>query len=237
MNTKVLNIVLIASVILLVLFNLKTCRNFKDEKLRNEAINDTLTSYIDKNGTQVSKIKVLTAESKKTLLQLNSNDSTIVWLQKLVKDYKGKINSAIVFSNSTSNIGVSESKVVYVDSFYRDSILVIYPEYSTEWNDRWSEGLIRANRDSIFRSFKVKNEYEITLGALRNGWFKRKEYEVVVRNLNPNTLTSELRSFQVRAKPKILSLGIQTGYGIGLIDFKPTPYIGLGLGINLIGVK
>lgn len=228
MKSRVLNIVLIASVLLLVLFNLRTCRNFKDEKLRNEAINDTLTSYIDKNGTQVSKIKVLTAESKKTLLQLNSRDSTIVWLQQLVKDYKGKINSAIVFSNSTSEIGVSESKVVYVDSF---------PEYSTEWKDRWSEGFIRANRDSIFRSVKIKNEYEITLGALRNGWFKRKEYEVVVRNLNPNTLTSELRSFQVKEKPKIITLGIQAGYGFGLIDLKPTPYVGLGLGINLIGIK
>lgn len=215
----------------------RSCESNRIAIAHNEQINDTLRSYIDENGIQVSRIRVLTGESKKTLLSIKSKDSTIVWLQELVKSYKGKLDAAIVLSGTTSSVGSTGTIVSRSDTVYIDSLIYIYPEYYSEWNERWDSGFIRANRDSIHRQVKVHNEYEITLGSVSNGWFKKKTYDVMVKNLNPNTRTEELRSFQVKENPKRISLGIHAGYGLSLSTFQPTPYIGIGVGFNLLGVK
>lgn len=232
---KVIAVLIIIILMLLGLWRNQASKTQEAKDITN-AITDELETERNKYGQEVAKIAVITAESKKSLLKIGTQDSTIIALQKTVKEYKGRLNTAIVLNNQTTTKGETETVVI------RDTIIIdgeeqIAQYYETKWTNKWEDGYILAKPDSILRDIKVKNEYQITLGKVKNGWFKKKEYEVQVLNLNPNTTTQELRTFQVKEKPKRLSLGVQVGYGIGLLDFKFQPYVGVGLQYNIIGIK
>lgn len=203
----------------------------------NDVLGDSLRISYNVNGEQEAKIKVFQAEKSKTFLKMNTKDSTIKWLQETVKDYKGRLSTAIVLGNTTRDTGRT---IVYIDRWdtlrVGDSTLV-FPTYKTEWNERWSQGSIIANKDSIYRDILVKNEYEITLGKQRNGWFKKREFEVQVLNKNPNTATNELRSFNVKVKPKRFTIGVQAGYGYSFRNNNFTPYVGVGFQYTIVPIK
>jgi len=229
----------VAVVTLVVLLLWRTCsqaKDYKEMKGLYEAAQDTLVRAKDNLGREFVKISILTAESEKALLQMKSKDSTITWLQATVEDYKGKLASATVVSNSTTSSG-STGTIVTHDTIWIDDTAYLIPVYETQWADRWEEGTIRATEDSIYRHIRVKNEFEITMGAESNGWFKKRQATVTVKNLNPNTITEELRSFQVDHHQKKLGIGIQVGYGISLASPIPSPYLGVGLDYRLISVK
>jgi len=209
----------------------QTAENF------NKAINQELRLAVNEKGQHEASIAVLTAQKEAALNNLQTKDSVILWLKETVKDYDGALNTAIVHKGVTQTKETTQTFIIRDTVQLEGELVEVKKNYSTKWSNRWEEGYILAKEDSIFRDIKVKNEYEITLGAVKNKLFKAKEYEVKVVNLNPNTKTKELRSFQVKNKPKRLSLGLQIGYGLGLIDFKPQPYLGLGLQVNLLGVK
>lgn len=203
----------------------------------NQALGDELELIRNEKGQQEASIAVLTAQKEDALLQLRSKDTVIQWLQETVKDYKGALNTAIVLNNTTETQGTTQTVIIRDTVIREGKVVRIQDFYETSWSNRWEDGYILATPDSIMRDIKVKNEYEITLGAVKNPLFKPKEYEVRVVNLNPNTSTRELRSFQVKAKPKRVSIGLQLGYGVGLIDFKPQPYVGVGVQLNLLAIK
>lgn len=237
MRQKMANLGFIGIVILLSILLFKSCEESNRLVGVNESLEEDILIKTNEKGQQEASISVLQLKNKKQLLELKSKDSTIIWLQDVVKDYKGKLNAAIVLSNHTLVNGSSVTNWLPGDTVYVDSVRYFYPTYNTDWENRWEVGSITAKRDSISWSIKVKNEYEIYLGAISKGWFKKRKYEVLVRNMNPNTYTTELRSFQVEEKSRRISLGIQAGYGLGLLDFKPTPYIGLGFQFNILNIK
>jgi len=216
---------------------MRSCQEGNSIQLAYSQMSDSLKIATDKNGVQYGHIQVLRMENERAFLRMKTQDSTVAWLQGFMKEYKGKLNTAIVYSNSTTSLGSSVTSFLAPDTIKRDSLIYLYPKYKTAWENKWESGKIEATKDSIFRSIKIKNEYEISIGKLSNGWFKKKEYEVLVRNLNPNTEIQELRSFQVKEKPKRIGLGVHAGYGIDLVSFRPAPYIGIGIGYNILGIK
>lgn len=226
---------MIALIGLLGLFSYQNTKTIEAIKLAN-SVSDTLEIERNEKNQEKASITILQAEKQADFLKLKAKDSIIAWLQLAVKEYKGALNTAIVLKNESESKGNTKTQVI------RDTVVVggqkqVAQFYETKWTNKWEEGYILAKPDSIYRNIKVKNDYQITLGSVKNGWFKPKEYEVQVLNLNPNTSTKELRSFQVKTYPKRLSIGIQAGYGVGLIDFKPQPFIGIGFQYNLIGIK
>lgn len=230
-------ITLLGALFLFIMVSQRSCEKVQQMEDINERLNDEVEFYIDENGKQNATIQVIQSENKKYFIGLNSKDSTIKWLQSVVKEYKGKIGSAIVFSNETNSSGTNETTIIKYDKVTKDSIIYIYPTYFSSWSNKWEIGEIEASKDSIKRSIKIKNEYEITLGKVSNGLFKKKVYNVNLKNLNPNTFTTELRSFEVKEKPKRINLSLQAGYGLSLTTFKPTPYIGFGIDFVIIGIK
>ena len=231
-------IILTLIVILMLLLGFLFYQNGKTKEALGitNALSDELEVARNEKGQETAKISVIQAENKKQLLAIKSKDSSIIRLQATVKDYKGKLNTAIVLSNTTNIKGSSQTTVL------RDTVTIsgeqqIAQFYETRWSNKWEDGYILAKPDSIHRDIKIKNDFQITLGAVSNGWFKPKDYEVKILNLNPNTATKELRSYQVKEQPKRISLGVQVGYGFGLLDFKAQPYVGLGLQYNLVGIK
>lgn len=234
-KTKIISVLIVLIFILFALLwwqfsRAKTTREF------NKALTDELRLKRNEKGQQEASIAILTAQREQALLQLKSRDTIIQWLQKTVKGYEGALNTAIVLSNRSQSEGTTQTIIIRDTVVRAGKVIQIQNNYETKWSNQWEEGYILAKPDSIFRDIRVKNEYEITLGAVKNKFFKPKEYEVKVVNLNPNTVTRELRTFQVKAKPKRFTIGLQLGYGVGLLDLKPQPYIGVGAGINIGGI-
>lgn len=228
-------------IVLLIILSMSIRKCNKQEQNINlyEASQDTLVSYKNKYGEQISQIKVLETNNKKMFLKMKTQDSTIIRLQKMVKDYEGDVSVATFLGNTTSSSGGSATIIKYIkhDTVIKDSIVYLYPQYETTWANKWEQGYILAKKDSIFRDIKIRNEFEITVGDAKNGWFKKKTNEVIVKNLNPNTITTELRTFELKQTDKKFYISLQGGYGIGLRNFQPTPYVGIGVSYNLIGIK
>lgn len=227
----------IATIILFLLLKNESDK-LEEVNTLNEQLGAELKQTVTKYGEQVSQIQTLQGMSENAFLQLNSKDSTIISLQNMVENYKGKLRSATLILNTTSSIGnIATDAITYHDTIIKDSIIYIYPTYTSNWSNKWETGLISATRDSIMRDIKITNEYEITLGDVKNGFLKKKTNEVIVKNLNPNTLTDEIKTFEVIQKDKRVNLSAQAGYGIGLNNMRPTPYVGFGISFSLIGIK
>ena len=226
---------LVFVLIILVAFLLSQCRDNKMQSALYEATQDSLHISINKAGQQEATISILATANKNQFLKMNTKDTTIQKLQKVVKDYKGKIQAATVLGTSTAVTGSSVSTVTETDTVIKGSLIYIYPTYESQWDLRWSSGSIKATRDSIFRDFKVKNEFEITHGFERVGFFKPKELNVNILNLNPNTETLELRSYMVQIPNKRFTVGIHAGYGIVMngVSIGTGPYIGVGVGFTV----
>jgi hypothetical protein len=210
-----------------------------DKRRQGEHINsvlaDSLETTVDDLGRQTATIQNFKLDKAKDLLKIQTNDSTVIWLQGVVEEYKGKLQAALVASSVTSEEGSGKTRIIGGDTIWKDNVLYVYPNYETDWNKRWSEGYILATKDSISWNFKVKNEYEITVGDASNGWFKKRVSEVSFKNLNPNTATTELRSVSVDNKGKKFHVVVYVGYGAGANGL--SPQIGIGGGYSLIGVK
>lgn len=218
--------------ILIILFGIIICN---EKRVIDENIitpHDILIKRNNKNQEE-AYIEVLQLKNKKQLLQLKTSDSTIIKLQELVDKYKGELNSAIILSNITSVKG-SDITIITKENIINGLDTTEIISYETSWSNKWEEGYIKATQDSIIRDIRIKNEFEIVIGNEKRKMFKKGLYEIKIVNLNPNTYTKEIKTFQVKKENPRFSLGIQLGYGIGLLDFKPQPYLGVGIQYNLI---
>ncbi len=238
MTAKGLNFIFLTMIVVLLVLLQNGCNNTNSLKGMYETISDSLKTAKNELGQQTATIGALQGDKVANLMEISTKDSTILWLKDVAKQYKGKIGTAIVLSNTTSS---SETiRTVHtksIDTLIKDSLYYIYPEYSVDWVNEWEQGKIRASKDSIYRQITFTNEFEITIGEQRNKWFKPREYDVSVKNLNPNTSTKELRAFTVRAKPKRFTLGLHLGYGMDLVNFRPVPYVGVGVGFTILEIK
>jgi len=198
-----------------------------------EALQDTLEQTTNELGQQTSTIALLEADKAKDLLKIKTNDSTVIHLQKVVKDYKGKLASATVLGTSTNDAGSSSTTTDY-DTIYTDTGSYISPVYKSNWDEEWSVGKIVATKDSISRQIKIKNDFEMTIGKERQGFLKKKKSVVTIKNLNPNTVTTELRTFNIQPHKNKISFGIGAAYGLDIVGFKPTLVIGVTAHIPII---
>lgn len=215
-------------IIVLVLILFKINKDKKGLGHINDILQDELNFSVNRIGQQEATIKALRLQNQLQFLTIQSKDTTIKWLQRVVKDYQGELEHALVLANTTSSIGITGTVVEY-DTIYESN--TIYPIYSTMWENKWERGCIRATRDSIYREIKISNEFEFTVGDKKTGFFKR-EYLASVINLNPNTLTTELQSVTFKPKLRRIGIGLNTGYGITGKGF--SWYAGVGFYFRII---
>ena len=199
----------------------RSCKDANDTKQLNIAVNDDL--YFAKNalGNEVATTKILEAE-KRDLIKLNADkDSTLKKLQQLVKKQK-QVISATVFNTEIQSIGTAGT--VLIDTLI-DSLICIYPEYKTAYSDKWQTVSITANKDSINWKCTNKDEFHFVQKYKSNGLFKGKTAFVEVVNLNPNTTTTDLRTFIIPTEKKLPVFLKGTAVGAALI-------IALSIAIN-----
>lgn len=221
----------IAVILAFLLF--RSCERSKGLQDLQTALNDTISQTRNEYNQQVSSISVLQTEREKDFLKLQTKDSTVKALQLLVKNYKGKVQSATVASTETSDSGKTVTVVSY-DTVYINGKAEVKPTYEASWKTRWSEGCIDARHDFIYHDIKIKNEFTFTHGTKRN-LFKKDVLKVEMTNLNPNTVTTELRSYSVSMPKKRFSVGVGISAGYSLTTYKPDAVVGLNVSFILFG--
>lgn len=199
------------------------------------ALEDTLRSTRDKDGLHKATIQSLEFENKRQLLSLKSKDSTIIWLQSVVKSFDGKIQNAIVLGISTAIKGTTPSTVLPGTFIIAGDTIHHYPKYESKWMNKWENGYILASKDSVYHLIKINNELEIIQGFKKKPLFSFKKIplEIQVKNLNPNTETKELRDFTVKNPETRFGLGVNAGVCF-TGDLQLKPYVGIGVQYTLI---
>jgi len=144
--------------------------------LKNDRLNNTLDMYkavsdslrITRNdlGQQIAEKNVIESYREKDFLRIQTQDAIIKDLQKTVKRYEGKLQTAIISTNTTNTLG-SNTTVILNDSTGE------YPVYKTTWDSKWDKGSIIASKDSIIHNIKIRNKFKFVIGKKSNGWFKK----------------------------------------------------------------
>lgn len=223
-------------IVIVILLYLDQCKKRGNESDINAALNDTLTIIINKDGTQTTKTSIITATSKRDLLRLETRNKEIKRLQRLLGETK-RLISATVFSNSTAARITSTSTISHRDTIYLENGIEIYPTYWTLFKDEWQDFNVTANQDTFLIDYKVFNRYEITQAyeKRKKGLFRKRVPVITIHNLNPHTLTLELKSFAIKPKPRKYSIGVGAYYGISIPTGVPALIIGGGIQYNLLG--
>jgi len=204
--------------------------------LLNEAMKDSLEHERNNLGQQISNNKVLFTSNKKLLLDLHTLDSTVLWLKEVLKA-NPKTPTAVV-SKVITNIDTFHlvDSVRFVDTVRIGNIVRLFPEYSTEWNEKWSSGSIVANKDTIFRQIQFSNSFEIwfEMERRKKSIFSKKVPVVYWKNNNPLTATDKLKSWKVEVPRQRFSIGIISGvmYGYNPLCNCFGMNIGAGIGIQ-----
>lgn len=260
MNIKIINhsikIVVLIFILILLFFNIKNCKK-QDNYLKNiNSLNEELIKYENRDGVQVSKIKIIEFENSKQFLEIKSKDEKIIQLQELVKKNNKKIKepgSSITIIKNTTDINSRDKTIInFRDTININDTIYIYPEYNSlirkgliKNSDSlyWISGSVLANKDSITLDVLVHNSYSLILGREKEkgfkNLFKKKIPFAEITNENPYTDTKTLRTYQVQEpRPKRLGIGFHVGYGL-VLDKQPIfrPYIGIGLQYNIIQIK
>lgn len=226
---------IVIGLLLLAVFTgeISSCKQQKkidDLTLENKAAFLVMTSYRNSDSLHVAKIEVLTSENNKQFLKMKSNDSTILKLQEVVKDYKNKLQkpgtSATIISNTTTiDDTVPTTIVPNTTPVEKEN----FPSYESTKNTKWLDLYILARHDSTSYKLKIRNEYSVVLG------YDKKKPFAEVTNYNPFTETTDMRTYSVFVpKPKRISLAAHVGYGIIGAGFGPS--ITVGISYDLINL-
>lgn len=207
-------------------------KNYSTEII--DGLNDELQTYKDSDSLNMAKIKIIETEDDKFFISLKTKDSTINKLQKLVDKYKNLLNngSATILSTETSmSLG---AKTIIRDTV-RDTIKkYFYPTYESELNGgKWVKGRFYADKDTVLFNIRFLNEYEIIQREDKQGWFKPSIPIIEVKNLNPYSVTKELKTYKVKVPNKRFGIGPNVGIGISGKG-ELVPYIGIGIQYDLI---
>ena len=222
--------------IIILLISLYTSNRFalQEQITLNEALQDTVQVWKGKDGLNRAKITVLETRDSEDFIKLATKDSAVLALQQEVKDMKRYLRRQGSVTNFDSNTDIdTSSPTEVVDNPDKPE----FPSYKSKFNlNGWVVGESFATVDSTFLDLKIKNSYSLTVGREPTGFLGLGKGTAFaqVRNDNPYSITSELRTYQVSLPPpKKFGIGVFVGYGISS-DLKIGPLIGAGVSYNIL---
>ena len=204
MKISKLNIILFGLMFAALVMNLRQCNDAKKHESLFQATMDTVSTYRNENNELVSSNRLLMG-SVSDLKSINAGkDSTIAKLQEVVD--KNTIAATVVTTGTSNNVTsnttiASADTVVIHDTITGDSIIQLYPEYTTQFENRWEKFDIKANKDTFNIDYTVFNEFNIEYEWRRPKAFARKEAFLTITNKNPKTATIDQKAFVVKPKP------------------------------------
>lgn len=191
-----------------------------------KAMSDSLHISRNSLGQEVVTTSVLTGSVNSLKSELKyTKDSAWQVINKLLD----KNTDNVVYTSVVTSEDGKTKTTVSVDSnkLKKDSCKnYIYPVYKTSWSEKWSTGSITANKDSITRDIKVRNDFTIKQQWVSDGFLKPKVLKVTMTNISPLTATKEIKAFSA-TQPKAnrlvwLGVGLAIGvFGFALIHLLP----------------
>lgn len=237
--------ILTAVVVILILLNLKSCSNLKEQKAfaqqNEEAIKNELV--VEKNKSGFYQTSIAAYEGKVKDVEKYSED-----LSKEIKDLKNRKPKVII-----------KTEIVYIgDTTTSTNTLVDNGNgnYDLNWDfinadsSRILKGTSSFNAKAFFLTDKTYSlkilpgttsilhdelRMDFIVGIAKNK--KTGLNEIFVTPKNPNVHVGKLEGAILNeSKPKKFSLSAQLGYGIiyGKQNLTLGPYIGIGISYNLI---
>ena len=238
--------ILTAVVVILILLNLKTCGNLKEQKAvakqNEEAMKNELV--VEKNKSGFYQTTVVAYSGKISDVEKYSEE-----LSKEIKDLKNRkpkviIKTQIVYVGDTAtskNSLVDKGDGNYDlnwDFVNADSSRILkgtssFNAKANFLNDKTYSLNILPGTTSILQDELIM---DFVVGVVKNKKTNLKEIFVIPKNKNVHVGKLEGAILE-EPKPKRLSLSAQLGYGIvyGKQNLTFGPYIGLGLSYNLLG--
>jgi hypothetical protein len=229
------HIFIITTVLLIIILLQRECGRRNDWRTW-KVINSELTKELDRNGLETAKMSVVSDTRKGAIKKLLiSNDSLNIELAKAIKKAGRKVQAVTNVKSTTQTDGTttttiyqSDTIIIKGDSLSPDTVFLL-PIYESEYKDKWLEYKLKASHDSTSMSLKVFNEYQITHKKIKGGM------NVFVKNINPNTKTTDVRAFFIKSKPKRLGIGLSAGATFNQSG-QIRPYVGIGLNYNIINL-
>ena len=207
----------ILAILFLFLF-LKQCERSADLRFKRdnamEYLKDSVRYYKNKLGQEIA-VKIALQGDKEALgLLLSNTESELKELTKKFKDVQAAGQIKTITKIDTIKIGY-EVPVPF--------------EFSRDWQktDPFYSIAGTSTQDGItVKTLEIPNILSFVIGK------KKGEYLIEAVNSNPNIKTTGLDSYTLKVPKKRLGLSVFAGYGFG--DSGLTPFVGVGIGYNII---
>lgn len=232
-NTIIIVLLLLLGVLAISWVKQRNSRLEKEDLL--EAMTAELEVWKDKDGLNRARIQTMETYNARDFLALTAIDSTMSDLQDLVREYRGELRR-----QGSAAIIASETRVdtVYVptDAVIDSTRTILSNRFSDEWLDldygfKFDTGLpIGLGIDSTNFNLTLRNRYSVVFGREKQGFLGlgRSKPFAEVKNYNPYTTTTDLRTYQVKLPPpKRFGIGPVVAYGIG-----PNGQVGWFIGVG-----
>lgn len=212
MKPYIQNLLIIALVILCFIIGCNYSVNNRIEDHNQALINaltDSIKTYQRKDSAWVSERKaiVATAATLKTLV--NSKDKLIADLAKQVSK-----NTPVLIGHQTTT-QITSSGAPTIDTTKNDSP----PTYRYAFQNQWQYGSVEAGPKLVQLNITSINDFRYSIEWKKAGLFKPREAQIQVINLNPTTVTKDVRALVVQApkatvKEKTIIGSVLIGIGI-----------------------
>lgn len=232
-------IIICVLVIALFLMQQACSKQQQDKDTQTELVNhlnDSLKTWVDKDGNNRATMTILEAENTKMFTGLQNQSVEIQRLQALVKknDKYLKPGGSATIISTEGGISITIPTIPSDTSKSKCTENHIFP---SEFNlNGWVKGNIVARKDSTSISLKYRDSIDVVLGREKTGFLglgKGKPFADLTSH-NPYTEIKTFRTFQVKEKPaKKIGIGPGVYYGIGS-GFIPQVFIGIGIQFNFI---
>jgi len=236
---KFKNVLLAIGVIVIIFLLMRGCqaeRQLASNDTMNTALKDSMKTWRDKEGNFKANITLLENQNSQYFTNWTSADSTVAKLQKLVKQYEGKIKErgSVAVINTDAKIDIVGPSQVTGFTTVHDTI---YADYKSDFNIKgWVWGTVSATKDSTTIGMRFKEEIDVAIGTEKTGFLglgKGRPFAEVTLH-NPFNTVSTLRAYSTKPAPaKRFGVGPVVAYGVGP-GFIPGVFIGIGVNWNII---
>jgi hypothetical protein len=187
----------------------------RDARIEQETLIEAsaaeLITWKNKDGENMAKIQVMETSSKKDFLKFQSQDSTIIELQNLVKANKK------LFKNSKGTAGIIKTET-NIDVLAATEVTLDEekdPIYSSTTKTKWFEVESVATKDSTTIAMKSFHNISIVMGSEGQGLFKKRKTFAIAKDENPYSNIKDMRIYNVTSKKKNFVVGPFVGIGVG----------------------
>ena len=236
---KFKNILLVMGIIVIIFLLIRGCKaehQLASNDAMNIALKDSMKTWKDKEGNFKANITLLENENSQYFTNWTTADSTVIKLQKLVKQYEAKIKHG----GSVTTIG-TDAKIDIVAPSQTSGFTTVhdtvYANYKSDFNIKgWVWGTVSATKDSTTIGMRFKEEIDVAIGTEKTGFLglgKGRPFAEVTLH-NPFNKVSTLRAYSNKPVPaKRFGVGPVVAYGVGP-GFIPGVFVGIGVNWNII---